>query len=37
MRVLIRALKDDPEDAIGTRRVIGKILADHEDAAERPA
>jgi aminoglycoside phosphotransferase (APT) family kinase protein len=37
MRVLIRALKDDPEDAIGTRRVIGEILADHEDAAERPA
>jgi aminoglycoside phosphotransferase (APT) family kinase protein len=33
MMVLIGALKDDPEDAIETKRVIGEILADHGDAA----
>ena len=33
MMVLIGALKDDPEDAIATKHVIGEILADHEDAA----
>ena len=33
MIVLLRALKDDPADAIETKRVIREILADHEDAA----
>ena len=33
MIVLVGALKDDPEDAIATKHVIGEILADHEDTA----
>lgn len=33
MIVLVRALKDDPDDAIETKRVIGEILVDHGDAA----
>ena len=33
MMVLRRALKDDPADAIGTKRVIREILADHRNAA----
>ena len=33
MMVLVRALTDDPADAIETKRVIGEMLADHGDAA----
>jgi hypothetical protein len=33
MIVLVGALQDDPEDATATRRVIGEILADHEESA----
>jgi hypothetical protein len=33
MIVLVRALKDDPDDAIEIKRVIGEILVDHGDAA----
>ena len=29
MKVLVRALDDDPRDAAFTADVIGKILADH--------
>jgi aminoglycoside phosphotransferase (APT) family kinase protein len=33
--VLVRALKDDPEDARRTKHVIGEILADHQNARAR--
>jgi hypothetical protein len=32
MKVLVRALKTDPEDAACTKKVIGAILADHREA-----
>jgi aminoglycoside phosphotransferase (APT) family kinase protein len=32
MKVLVRALETDPEDAAYTKKVIGAILADHREA-----
>jgi len=32
MKVLVRALETDPEDAVYIKNVIGAILADHRDA-----
>jgi aminoglycoside phosphotransferase (APT) family kinase protein len=34
MKVLVRALETDPEDAVYTGKVIGAILADHREAGK---